>query len=163
MKVRYSMRQKKKKNYFYLLLLTVITVILTLGIFNLYSNYSVKKESYISKNITNINSLDLSSLLTENSLLFVYVDSIYNNNDKEQEEKLLDDLKAIDMNKNFVFYDNRTKENKKYMKNKYNIDIKDKKMLLVFENNKLIIRQKLDDEFVDDIMNIIYKVDDIND
>ena len=157
------MRQIPKKNYFYLLLLTVITVILTLGIFNLYSNYSVKKESYISKNITNINSLDLSSLLTENSLLFVYVDSIYNNNDKEQEEKLLDDLKAIDMNKNFVFYDNRTKENKKYMKNKYNIDIKDKKMLLVFENNKLIIRQKLDDEFVDDIMNIIYKVDDIND
>ena len=163
MKVRYNMRQIPKKNYFYLLILTVITVILTLGFFNLYKNYSVKKESYISKNITNINSLDLSNLLTENSILFVYVDSIYNNNDKEQEEKLLDDLKAIDMNKSFVFYDNRAKENRKYMKNKYKIDIKDKKMLLVFENNELIIRQKLDDEFVDDIMNIIYKVDDIND
>lgn len=163
MKARYSMRQIPNKNYLYLVLLTIITVILTLAFFNVYSNYSAKKESYISKNMTNINSLDLKSLLTENSLLFVYVDSIYNNGDKEQEEKLLEDLKALDVNNSFVFYDNRTKENKKYLKDKYNIDIKDKKMLLVFEDSELIIHQELGDELVDDVLDVIYKVDDIDD
>jgi hypothetical protein len=157
------MRQIPNKNYFYLLLLTVITVILTLAFFNVYSNYSVKKESYISKNMNNINSLDLKSLLTENSVLFVYVDSIYNNENKEQQEKLLDDLKALDINTSFVFYDNRTKENRKYMKDKYNLDIKDKKMILVFENNELTIHQAIGDELVDDVLNVVYKVDDIDD
>ena len=113
--------------------------------------------------MTNINSLDLKSLLTENSILFVYVDSIYNNENKNQQEKLLDDLKALDINKSFVFYDNRTKENRKFMKDKYNLDIKGKKMILVFENNELIIHKVIGDELVDDVLNVVYKVDDIDD
>lgn len=163
MKVRYSMREIPKKNYFYLFLLTLITVALTLAFFNVYSNYSVKKASYISKNLTNINSLDLNSLLTENSLLFVYVDNIYNNEDKKEQEKLFDDLKAIDINSSFVFYNNRTKDNRKYIKDKYNLDIKNKKMILVFEDNKLIVSKELKDELAGPILEIVYKVDDIND
>ena len=163
MKVRYNMREIPKKNYFYLFLLTLITVALTLAFFNVYSNYSVKKASYISKNLTNINSLDLNSLLTENSLLFVYIDNIYNNEDKKEQEKLFDDLKAIDINSSFVFYNNRTKDNRKYIKDKYNLDIKNKKMILVFEDNKLIVSKELKDELAGPILEIVYKVDDIND
>ena len=157
------MREIPKKNYLYLVILIIITILLTLVFFNVYNNYSYKKESFISKNLNCINSLDLNSLLTENSILFVYIDSIYNSNDNKQQEKLLDDLKALDVNKNFVFYDNNTKENQKYMKDNYKYNIKDKKLLLVFEDNKLVISKEIGSNLVDDILDIVYKVDDIND
>ena len=163
MKVRYNMREIPKKNYFYLLVLSIVTVVLTLAFFNVYNNYSVKKESFISKNLTSINSLDLKNLLTENSLLFVFVDDIYNNKDKKEQEELFDDLKAIDINKDFVFYDNRTEENRKYMQSNYNLNIKNKRMLLIFEDSKLIISKEIKNDLKNDVLKTIYKVDDIND
>lgn len=157
------MREIPKKNYFYLLVLSIVTVVLTLAFFNVYNNYSVKKESFISKNLTSINSLDLKNLLTENSLLFVFVDDIYNNKDKKEQEELFDDLKAIDINKDFVFYDNRTEENRKYMQSNYNLNIKNKRMLLIFEDSKLIISKEIKNDLKNDVLKTIYKVDDIND
>ena len=163
MKVRYSMRQIPKKNYFYLLILIVITVILTLGFFNVYKNYSHKEESYLSQHISSINSLDLNSLLIENSLLFVYVDDRYNNKDNAQEEELLKSLKKDDMNKYFVFYANNSKKNQKYMLKTYNVDIKDRKMLLVFEDNKLVVKHALGKKIDDEIMKIVYDIEGLND
>lgn len=163
MKVRYSMRQIPKKNYFYLLLLVAITVILTLVFFNIYRNYSNNKKSYMSQNLTNINSLDLNSLLIENSLLFVYVDDKYDNKDNELEEKLFKELKDNDVNKSFVFYDNTNVKNQKYILNKYKIDIKGKKMLLVFEENQLVLKHILKDDVEDEIISIVSKFEDIDD
>ena len=163
MKVRYSMRQIPKKNYFYLLLLVAVTVILTLVFFNIYRNYSNNKKSYMSQNLTNINSLDLNSLLIENSLLFVYVDDKYDNKDNELEEKLFKELKDNDVNKSFVFYDNTNVKNQKYILNKYKIDIKGKKMLLVFEENQLVLKHILKDDVEDEIISIVSKFEDIDD
>lgn len=163
MKVRYNMRQIPKKNYFYLLLLTIITVILTLGFFNVYKNYSHKEESYLSQNISSINSLDLNSLLIENSLLFVYVDDRYNSKDNEQEEDLLKLLKKNDMNNYFVFYANNSKKNQNYMLKTYNVDIKNRKMLLVFEDNKLVIKHTLGKNISDEVMKIVYDIEGLND
>ena len=119
MKVRYSMRQIPKKNYFYLLLLVAITVILTLVFFNIYRNYSDNKKSYMSQNLTNINSLD--------------------------------------------FYDNTNVKNQEYILNKYKIDIKGKKMLLVFEENQLVLKHILKDDVEDEIISIVSKFEDIDD
>ena len=163
MKVRYSMRQIPKKNYFYLLLLVAVTVILTLVFFNIYRNYSNNKKSYMSQNLTNINSLDLNSLLIENSLLFVYVDDKYDNKDNELEEKLFKELKDNDVNKSFVFYDNTNVKNQKYILNKYKIDIKGKKMLLVFEENQIVLKHILKDDVEDEIISIVSKFEDIDD
>ncbi|MBR3523725.1 MAG: hypothetical protein IKN87_03465 [Bacilli bacterium] len=157
------MRQIPKKNYFYLLLLVAITVILTLVFFNIYRNYSNNKKSYMSQNLTNINSLDLNSLLIENSLLFVYVDDKYDNKDNELEEKLFKELKDNDVNKSFVFYDNTNVKNQKYILNKYKIDIKGKKMLLVFEENQLVLKHILKDDVEDEIISIVSKFEDIDD
>ena len=157
------MRQIPKKNYFYLLLLVAVTVILTLVFFNIYRNYSNNKKSYMSQNLTNINSLDLNSLLIENSLLFVYVDDKYDNKDNELEEKLFKELKDNDVNKSFVFYDNTNVKNQKYILNKYKIDIKGKKMLLVFEENQLVLKHILKDDVEDEIISIVSKFEDIDD
>lgn len=163
MKVRYKMREIPKKNYFYLLLLVIITVILTLAFFNLYKNYANEKKSFMSQNLTNINSLDLNGLLIENSLLFVYVDDKYDNKDNELEEKLFKELKKNDVTKNFVFYDNTNVKNQKALMNKYKLDIKNKKMILVFEENRLVLKHVLKDDVEDEVMNIVTRFEDIDD
>ena len=163
MKVRYKMREIPKKNYFYLLLLVIVTVALTLTFFNLYRNYANDKKSYMSQNLTNINSLDLNGLLIENSLLFVYVDDRYDNKDNELEEKLFKELKKNDVNKNFVFYDNTNVKNQKYLMNKYKLDIKGKKMVLVFEENQLVLKHVLKNNVEDEVIKIVARFEDIDD
>ena len=157
------MRQIPKKNYFYLLLLVVITVILTLAFFNVYSNYAAKKESYMSQNVNCINNLDLKSLLIENTILYVYIDDKYDNKDNKVEEELFDELKELDINKDFVFMDNTDKKNQKYILNNFNVDIKNKKLLFVFEDGQLVEKKELKDEIKEEVIKIVSKYEDIND
>ena len=163
MKVRYSMRKIPAKNYFYLLVLSVVTVVITLAIFNVYNNYGTKKESFMSQKLTSINNLDLKSLLVENSLLFVYIDDKYDDIDNDVEEKLYNELKKLDINKNFVFYNNSDKKNQNYLLKKYNINIKNKKFLLVFEDGSLVEKHVLKDNIKDEVLKVVNEYEDIDD
>ena len=163
MKVRYSMREIPKKNYFYLLVLSLITVALTIMFFDLYRNYHNNNKSFISSKLTIVNGNSLKNLLIENSVVFVYVDDINNTDDNKVQEKFYDILKEKDVVKNFVFYDNTNLKNQKFISKKYNIDIKNKKMILIIEDNKLILRQNIKDDFENKFTKIIDSIEVAND
>lgn len=148
------MRKIPTKNYFILAVLSLLTIVLVLAFFNIYHNYNKNKESYISQNIINVNSKDIKDLLLENNILFIYVDDVTNVSDEEKEKKLLDDLNEYDLKKHFVFYDNSSKDNIKYFKDNYNIDIKKNKMLIIFEEGKLNGSYKLNDDFEKEVVMI---------
>ena len=147
------MREIPTKNYFILAILSILTVVLVLAFFNIYRNYDKNKESYLSQNIINISCKDIKDLLVENNTLFIYIDNIANIDDEEQEKKLLDELNEYDLKKHFVFLDNSDKQNINYFKEKYNIDIKNKKILVIFEDGKRS-SYKLGDDFEKEVIRL---------
>ena len=155
------MREIPKKNYLILVILSIVTVVISLSVFNIYSKKN--NESYISQNVLNASGNDIESLLLENNVLFVYIDSINNIKNKEMEKELIDELSSIDLKKYFVFYDNKIKKNINYFSKKYKLNIKKKKMLIVFEDGVLVKSINLTDNFKNEVMQIVISMGDLND
>lgn len=157
------MREIPKKNYFVLAILSILTIIIVFLFFNIYDKYNKSKESYISRSVLNINCNDLKNVLLENNILFVYIDNISNTKDRDIEKSILEKIGEYDLKKYLVFYNNNDIDNIKYFKDKYKIDIKKKKMLVVFEDGILTESLILSDDFENEIIQTIISIGALDD
>lgn len=152
------MREIPKKNYYILAILSMLTIFFVFAFLNIYDNYNKNRKSYMSKNVLNINSKDMNNLLLENNILFVYVDSASNIKDDDNEKNILDKIGQYDLKKYLVFYNNKEKDNIKYFLDKYKVNIKKQKMLIVFEDGNLTKSIILSDDFEDEVVQTIISV-----
>ena len=152
------MREIPAKNYFILAILSIITIVVVFAIYNIYNNYNMNRESYISQNILNVNSKDMKNLLIENDILFMYVDNISNTKNEENEKEVLDLINQYNLKNYFVFYNNKSAENINYLKDNFKIDIKNKRMIIVFEDGKVFKKSVLGDNFKNDIIEMIIAI-----
>lgn len=97
-----------KKNVVKLCLIIGVTILITLIICNIYSNYEGSKSnsSYISKYVSTIQYNELSSAATELSGdTFLYLSYIGDKNIYELEKQIRKQLKANELDDNFIYVD----------------------------------------------------------
>lgn len=149
------MRVVPKKNYVILFILTIIVVFITLASATIYKNYQTKKTSYLSRNIINVNAAEIENYCQENGLVIVYVADKYDIENDKQEKKLLNNLENLDLKKYFVYLSADDTKNTTYLKNKYNIEYNDKRIILLVEDNKLIDKLEYEDNIVDNVIKFL--------
>lgn len=149
------MRVVPKKNYVILFILTIIVVFITLASATIYKNYQTKKTSYLSRNIINVNAAEIENYCQENGLVIVYVADKYDIENDKQEKKLLNNLENLDLKKYFVYLSADDTKNTTYLKNKYNIEYNDKRIILLIEDNKLIDKLEYEDNIVDNVIKFL--------
>ena len=141
------MREIPKKNYVILFILVIAVVFITLAAATLYKNYSSNDKSYMSENITIVDSTTIQNYIKENSLVFIYVSDESINTNLEEEKKLLEKIEEFDLKKYFVFFNSDNDKNLAFIKNNYNIDYKDKNLILLIEDNMLIDKLVLEENY----------------
>lgn len=129
------------KNYIVLAVILMITIILTIYLFNWQSAYQKNKlqEPILDKYLMVINYNELDNYLVENKDAVVYISALKNEKIKTFENKLKNTIIKNNLN-NKILYLNLTEEpnDLKKIEEKYHEKLLDVPILIVFNDNEIV-------------------------
>ena len=141
------MRQIPKKNYYILVVLLAVTILLTLSLSYVYRN----KEKLVSnfyEYSSKIKPQEFDEYMTENSDFMIYISDKYDLTYEEFENNFKDKIEKLNLKNNLIYMDKNdiNKEFLNKLKKEYNIniEIKDKPIVIVVIDNKVIKKVSVD-------------------
>ena len=141
------MRQIPKKNYYILVVLLAVTILLTLSLSYVYRN----KEKLVSNFYEYSNKIkpqEFDEYMTENSDFIIYITDNYDITYEEFENNFKDKIERLNLKNNLIYMDKNdiNKEFLNKLKKEYNINIelKDKPIVIVVIDNKVIKKVSVD-------------------
>ena len=135
------MKEIPKKNYYILAILLIVTVLLTLVLYNLYLN----KEKLVSNFYEYANKItpeEFDEYIVENSDLIIYISDKYDLTYETFEKKFEDKINDLNLKENLIYIDKNNIDNEflKKLKSSYNIniDIDNTPIIIVMVDNEVI-------------------------